>query len=291
MIFLAFVIPLAIYCLILSFVNRKRHPVVVSGSWDFAGVLFAASGFLLLGGPAILTGFYEHWRLSWLLGEAPTLNDVGESWSFWVCLWLAYFVAVGGGSAWVLWRRRRVTSIYNVEPAVCVEVLTQLMDRLGLEWRLDRPHRLHIRSRELFLEVDQAARSLVRTTDASPATGPPSPSLPPSSGEVGEGTEDGRGYLQPVAVAAEPVSQSLSSWAELVLEPSSVMRHVTLRWLSSDERIRSDVEVPLFQELAQVRTRKNAISTWFLSLALGLFFAAFMVLLALIALVILRLRY
>ena len=50
MILLAFVI-LAIYLLILGAINRRQHPLMVYGPWDFAGVLFAASGFLLFGGP------------------------------------------------------------------------------------------------------------------------------------------------------------------------------------------------------------------------------------------------
>jgi hypothetical protein len=278
LIVLAFVIPLAIYCLILSFVNRKRHPVAVSGPWDFAGVLFAASGFLLVGGPAILAGFYEQWRFSWLFGSVPALSEVGQSWSFWVGLGGAYFVVVVAGSAWILWRRRNATSIYNVEPAVFVEVLTQLVERLGLEWRLDQPHHFHIRNREPFLEVGPAPRSRARTRDASPA-----PVAPPAP-------EDGQGYLQQVAVAAGSPSPLPSSWAELVLEPSPFMRHVMLRWSGPEKRLRAEVEAQLCHELAQVRTRQNSLSSWFLYLSLGLFFSAFMVLLALIALEILRLQ-
>ena len=43
MILLAFLSPLAIYLLIIGAINRRRRPLLVSGPWDFAGLLFAAS--------------------------------------------------------------------------------------------------------------------------------------------------------------------------------------------------------------------------------------------------------
>ena len=46
MIFVAFLFPLAVYCLVLGLINRRRQPLMVSAGWDFAGLLFAASGFL-----------------------------------------------------------------------------------------------------------------------------------------------------------------------------------------------------------------------------------------------------
>src|SRR5260370_14843850 len=94
LIFLAFVTPLAVYCLVLSVINRRRHPVIVAGSWDFAGVLFAASGFLLLGGRAILTGLYEQCRLPWLLGQTRSLQGLGAKWTFLTTLWLLCFARV-----------------------------------------------------------------------------------------------------------------------------------------------------------------------------------------------------
>ncbi len=76
MIFLVFLVPVAIYCLVLHWINSRNHPVVLPGTWDFAGVLFAASMLLLLGGPAILTGLYQHWRLFWTFGQTHFLADV-----------------------------------------------------------------------------------------------------------------------------------------------------------------------------------------------------------------------
>ena len=39
----------------------RRQPLFVPGPWDFAGILFAASGFLLAGGPALLSSRSETW--------------------------------------------------------------------------------------------------------------------------------------------------------------------------------------------------------------------------------------
>jgi hypothetical protein len=46
----ALALPLAVYLLVLAWINRGRRALMVSGPWDFAGILFAASGFLLFGG-------------------------------------------------------------------------------------------------------------------------------------------------------------------------------------------------------------------------------------------------
>lgn len=132
MTFLIFLFPLAVYCLILSHLNRGRHALLVSGTWDFVGVLFAASGILLLGGPAILDGLYEQRRLAWVLGRpvwVPVESDL--PWGVWVSLWAAYFVVVVGGAAWLLRRRRSVTAVYNVTPDLLSRALDETLHRLG----------------------------------------------------------------------------------------------------------------------------------------------------------------
>lgn len=135
MLLLALALPLAIYLLVLARINRRPRALMVSGPWDFAGILFAASGFLLFGGPALLTSLSlnEGWRSFWLRGQRP-LNLTREDFLFTVriVLFALYFVAVVGGSALLLWRRRRLTSIYNVDPAVIETSLGETVER----WRL-----------------------------------------------------------------------------------------------------------------------------------------------------------
>jgi hypothetical protein len=145
LILLAFLITLAIYGLILAFLNRSRHPILVAGTWDFVGVLFAASGFLFLSGPAILEELYEKWRVPWLLGESEDLPTVAQNWGVWVALWVVYFVVVIVAAAWGLWRGRRCTSIYNIDPVLFEAVLTHVLERLRLDARREGPRRLVIR--------------------------------------------------------------------------------------------------------------------------------------------------
>jgi hypothetical protein len=270
LIFLALVIPLAVYCLVLSVINRRRHPVIVSGPWDFAGVLFAASGMLILGGPAILTGLYEQWRLSWLLGQTRYLQGIGENWGFWVGLWLLYFAIVAGGSILMLARRRALTSIYNVEPAVLMEVLTDTLDRVGLEWQRHGPRRLLLRFREPQLEEGEIAQNSALMPYFSRTAETP---FLAESAQIHDHA----------AVTARPASRSVHAWAELALVPFPLMRHVTLHWLAHNEPLRLEVETELGKALAGVCARENPVSVWFLCVALGLFFSAFLVLIALLA--------
>ena len=78
MILLAFLLPFSIYLLLLGNLNRRPHPVLVPGTWDFAGVLFAASGFLLVVGPAVISSGSEGWRMFWLFGARAGLPAVDE---------------------------------------------------------------------------------------------------------------------------------------------------------------------------------------------------------------------
>ena len=54
--------PPALYCLVLASVNNRRRPTLVSGPLDFAGVLLASAGFLIVGGPLALAGMHDAWR-------------------------------------------------------------------------------------------------------------------------------------------------------------------------------------------------------------------------------------
>jgi hypothetical protein len=133
LIVLAFILPLAVYLLLLGFLNRRRHPLLVSGVWDCVGLLFAASGFLLFGGPAILSGLNERWRMFWLFGRpGVSARSPDGGWQFWVFLSVLYFVGVVAGCAAMLWRRRRTTAVYNAESWVVERALSQACEHLGL---------------------------------------------------------------------------------------------------------------------------------------------------------------
>jgi hypothetical protein len=128
-----FLPPLALYLIVLGWINRRPHPILTAGAWDFAGVLFALSGFLLFGGPAFIGSLDDPSRAFWLLGATgPAKALPAGNWTFWIVIRLSYFALVGGGAAFVLWRSRRLTSVYNVDSRLIFAALEQAYQRLGL---------------------------------------------------------------------------------------------------------------------------------------------------------------
>lgn len=133
--------PLAAYCLLLGALNRSRHPVLVPGAWDFAGVLFGASGFLLLVGPFVLATLEQRWREHWLHDPAVARTPLsGWGWYVRLAAWAGYFVAVIAIATWALRRRRRATAVYNIESGVLPPLLAAALERQGLAaaWTGDR---------------------------------------------------------------------------------------------------------------------------------------------------------
>jgi hypothetical protein len=128
-----FFLPLGIYLLALGHVNRRVRPLMLSGTWDAVGLLFGLSGFLILGGPAVLTAVHERWRILWLTGDAgPVRESLSVYQPWWVLAGGAYFVAVVAGCAWHLSRAQALTSVYNVEPELLREELNGACRSLGL---------------------------------------------------------------------------------------------------------------------------------------------------------------
>jgi hypothetical protein len=233
--FLAFLFPLAVYFLILGLINRRRHPLLVPGTWDLVGLLFAASGFLLFGGPRILNTLHERWQISWLLSQRRAAPGAGvEGFSFWLFLSLLYFVAVVGGTAVLLWQRRNQVAIYNIEPAVLDEALELVLDRLGLSW-------------------SRSGHQVYVGFAASPAN--------PGRKVEAEVPDE----IKPAPFAS--AGEMAGSAARLELDPSPRLYHVTLRFSDVDPPLRQGIERGLGQVLSQVRTRSNPVGGWLLALA------------------------
>ena len=194
MIIAAFLLPLALYFLALAWVNRRPRPVVVAGTWDFVGVLFATSGFLLVGGPALLSSLSERWRWVWLLGETSSLPAGLDRYrEIWILGAAAYFLLVVGVSAAVLAGRRRLTCVYNVDPPNVEVALDDACRRLGLA---------PVRSGSLYL--------FGFTSDSATAT--PRPDEPHAILEV-----DSSAVLQNVSLHWEPHDSPLRSAVEAEL--------------------------------------------------------------------------
>jgi hypothetical protein len=194
LIIVAFLLPLALYFLALAWVNRRPRPVVISGTWDFVGVLFAMSGFLVVGGPAMLSSLSERWRKVWLLGETSSLpTGLDRYREIWLLAAAAYFLLVVGVSAAVLARRRRLTCVYNVDPPDVDAALDAACRRLGLE---------PVRSGSLYL--------FGFTSDSATAT--PRPDEPHAILEV-----DSSAALQNVSLQWEPHDSPLRAAVEAEL--------------------------------------------------------------------------
>jgi hypothetical protein len=238
LILVAFLFPVAVYLLVLGGVNRRRHPLLVSGVWDFIGVLAASSGFLLLGGPAALSSASERWRTYWLLGGSP-----GEG-AFWVLLSVVYFVVVVAGAGFVLWYQRHLTAVYNVSPALLEEALAEVFERLGL-----RP----VRTGNLFVFGMPLGKRLARPRSEG-IQGPhlrpgPAKEPPPDDGPSAERTD-------------APPSDLAAETAVLEVSPFPRMWHATLRWDPPAGNLRRQVEAELGRTLAEVEVPDHELSAW-----------------------------
>lgn len=245
MIFLLFCVPLAVYLLALGWVNRQPRPVVVSGTWDFVGLLFAASGFLLFGGPAVLSAGYDRWRYYWLFGEGGNPADSLEALRHgWVLFALLYFGVVVAVSAVILARRRRATCICNADLATVERALAETCARLGLT---------PVRSGNLYvfglvLDVLERDATGVQRGVQGPHTG--------KSGLSG----------QAVDVLSDPDlgpgDELAGQQAILELDSFAAMHHVTLWWEPGDAPLRTAVEAGLTDRLAHVAAPDHATAAW-----------------------------
>ena len=234
--------PLALYLVILGWLNRRQRPVMMGGPWEFAGVLFALSGVLVVGGPALIASVDEQSRWFWLLGETdqagpissgaeshlgrPSSNELGGAdssggssdlrWTttLWTAVRLLYIVVVAAGAGLILWRSRRLTSICNVPAGLFFNALQRTFQRLG--W------------------------STVRTGDSFQITG----RLP--EGEAA--SKDDR-----IQVTPPPASVAAGSIVNTTLHVDifAAMRHVTLRWDPSSSPMRREVENELKKTLGE----------------------------------------
>jgi hypothetical protein len=131
-----FLFPVALYCWALGMVNRREQPLMMPGTWDLVGLLFAASGFLLVIGPGLLEFLYDQATI----GELPVVGRTRTGEVLWKILshhWallLGYFGVVVAGVLLLLWVRRHKTIVYNVDPAVLEDLLTRSLARLGVPW-------------------------------------------------------------------------------------------------------------------------------------------------------------
>jgi hypothetical protein len=238
LLFLAPPVPIAVYLLLLGALNRGRHPVLVPGTWDFAGVLFAASGFLLGGGPAILSLFNDRWRQTWLLNpsgpDAP--NSPGSL--FWLLLFFLYYALVVAAAVWLIRRQRRLTAVYNILPQTVEAVLVEVFDRLGLT---------PVRSGPLYFFGAAPAAAAATTGNKSAAI--QAPRYP---------SELERAAAKPAELSGEEAGRA----SALEVEAFPALQHVTLCWDPADAPMRKEVENELAQRLRECPAPRNHLGAW-----------------------------
>ncbi len=123
--------PLTLYLMWLARLTRREAPTAVPGPWDFAGVLAALSGFIVVGGGLVLTLFQSNFRY-WMRGHAEAFRAAwSQERTTWALLVLLYLLVVLGGAGLTLVARRRTLVVYNVEPAAFEEMLREVLEQLG----------------------------------------------------------------------------------------------------------------------------------------------------------------
>jgi hypothetical protein len=251
LLFLAPPLPIAVYLLLLGALNRARHAVLVSGTWDFAGVLFAASGFLLCGGPAVLSLLNDRWRESWLVSQAGDHAPTSPGSLFWLLLFFVYYVLILVCAAFLIRRQRRLTAVYNALPQTVESALAQAFDRLGLHPSRTGP---------LYLfdpPPDAAAEAKRHQSEAIQAPYLPSPA---SRAET----------LQRPLTGHPQWTGKATGRAVLEIEAFPAMKHVTLRWDPAEALLREEVEKELAQRLAECPAPRNEMGAWLTVLGLAI---------------------
>lgn len=98
--------------------------------------MFAGSGLILAGLPAVITSIYETWRRYWLTGDGPIpfASLEGSRW-FWIFIWMAYFVMVLILGFILIYRRRCWTCFYNVDSRAFESAVTEALQQSGYQYR------------------------------------------------------------------------------------------------------------------------------------------------------------
>jgi hypothetical protein len=252
-IFLAFLFPIAAYCLVLSGMNRRPHPVMVSGTWDAVGLLLAASGALLAGVPGILAILYAKLGSLPLDTEPQTAADfLGALWFEWLGIWIIYYALVVAGAVSLLWFRRHKTIIYNIGPKQWELIFAHVLSRLGLE-------------------QSQAGKNIYLGN-----TGP---------------LEEPTQVLNPVAGAGSPsavteklpISPVLSRCSALIhVDVFPALCNVTVHWVNPSPSVRQEIETELARALQRLDSPDNPAASWFLGIGGILFGICFLLILAVV---------
>jgi hypothetical protein len=248
LLFLLFLIPVGVYCLILAGINRRAHPVIASGTWDCIGLLFAASGFFLAVLPGMVTLLYgKTLRQLPFVEPRSGAEALGNLWLEWWGVLLLYYLALGTGAAALVFHRRATTVIYNINSDDWERLFAQVLARLGLE---------------------QARSGKQITLGVLSGVNDPSPG----------------GAAESAIQAKVHPRLSFQRAALLRVDTFPALSNVALHWEHVGGTLRDEVEKELGKEFKSVETMDNAAGAWFLGIGGSIVTMVFLTVLILILL-------
>jgi hypothetical protein len=244
---LIFLFPLAIYCLVLAYINRNRRPLLVPGLWDCVGLLFGLSGLLLATVPMLLSRLFDRIQLMYPGIDAATAT---------LTLWIGYYLLIASAAALLLVVRRHKSAIYNVDTDLFGERLAGALTGLGLDYVI-KSGRLVIALAESFTTTPAPAQ-LTEAITASAVSAPP--------------------------LAAPPIKTIHAApggprYAELTVDPFPMFCHITLHWENHAPALRRDIENRLARALDDAVAVDNPAAVWLLGFS-GLVFGGITVIAA-----------
>ncbi|MCU0704733.1 MAG: hypothetical protein MUF18_12215 [Fimbriiglobus sp.] len=125
--------PASFYLCWLSSVNRREKPTVVAGAWDFAAVLGAVSGFLIVGGVLLLSVASSDGRL-FTGGNIDRLKIVfEEQWRNWLMMLVGYVTLLGLAVTFGIKGRARWLAVYNLDADNAGRMIAAALERSGLD--------------------------------------------------------------------------------------------------------------------------------------------------------------
>jgi hypothetical protein len=270
--FLLSLIPVVLYCLVFAWINSRERGMLVHGTWDFVGVLLAASGFLILAGPNILAGIFDRYQLASARG-GMRVNE-GTTYFIWTGLKLLYFSLVVLGTYLIIHRRSRITTAYNVDPDAFTRELMSLFDQQGLSW---------VRSENTF----HVKNATTRQVSANGATSTTAETVFSAAHSSGQEASVGQSDTHQSSSAPRQASAATSSNAHLFdetsaadsiqihLETSKAMRNVTLTWSPAKSSLRQQIENDLTRLRSRFVPRHNPAGFWLLCVACLMILAIF----------------
>ena len=274
LVFLLCLIPVTLYCLFFAWINSRERSLLVNGSWDFVGILFASCGFLILGGPAILEGVFDRYQRAQVRAGAPLHENL--DFYIWHGMKRVYFAGIVGGAAWVLRRRRKYTLAYNVDPEAFSRQLISILDKKGLNW-LRSENSFFVKNAfgpndssnglasELARPAGSKAAALAGLEEATQKEGTPQES--PVSQE--------RQYEEKQSRLEFFGQEREASNVMIRLESSFAMRNVALHWEPANLALREQIETELMKARARFAPRYNPVGFWLLCTACLLILAVF----------------